>query len=79
MLQNKKFPAAGLLLAGAAAFAYYKYSQMSESEKANLVNDLKEKGKKLFDQYMPEVKNMFAKMDTGNTQSGAGAGSGHTS
>ena len=77
MLQNKKIPAAGLLLAGAAAFAYYKYSQMSETEKANLVNDLKEKGKKLFDQYMPEIKNMFANA-TGNTQSGFGAESSHS-
>lgn len=42
-----------LLLAGAAAFVYYKYSQMSEEEKRDMVNNLKEKGKKLYDQYAP--------------------------
>ena len=62
MSQNKKAPAAGLILAGLAAFAYYKYSQMSSAEKATLVSDLKAKGQQLLDDYMPEqVKSMFAK------------------
>ena len=60
MLQGKKLPAGGLILAGLAAYAYYKYSRMSEEQKQNLVNDLKEKGKRYFDQYMPEeLKNIF--------------------
>jgi len=51
----------GLILAGLAAWAYYKYSKMSEDEKRNMVNNLKEKGRKLYDQYMPNnMKNTFA-------------------
>lgn len=47
-------PKGGLIVAGLAAFAYYKYSKMSEDEKRDLVNNLKEKGQKLYDQYVPE-------------------------
>ena len=66
MLQNSKIPKGGLLLAGIAAFAYYKYSKMSQEEKTNLVSGLKEKGQKLYDEYMPaQVKEMFA--TKGNT------------
>ena len=43
-----------LLLTGAAAYAAYKYSKMSEAEKKDLINKLKEKGKKLYDQFAPE-------------------------
>jgi len=69
-MQNKKLPGGALLIAGAAAFAYYKYSQMSEEEKSKIIADLKEKGQKLYDQYMPEeVKSMFAKK--GTTPAGA--------
>ncbi|MGN6616992.1 MAG: hypothetical protein ACTHJ5_07420 [Ilyomonas sp.] len=53
-------PKGGLLLAGLAAFAYYKYSKMSDQEKRDLVNNLKDKGQKLYDQYMPEdLKKVF--------------------
>lgn len=80
MLQNKK-TTGPLLLAGLAAFAYYKYSKMSEEEKQNLVSTLKEQGKKLYDQYAPEeLKNIFA--NKGNTTGGNnnfGTGSGYTS
>ena len=48
---NTKLP--GLILAGLAAFAWYKYSKMSPDERRNMVNNLKDKGKKLYDQYMP--------------------------
>ena len=67
MLQNSRLPkGSGLLLAGIAAFAYYKYSKMSQEEKTNLVSGLKEKGQKLYDEYMPaQVKDMFAQK--GNT------------
>ncbi len=58
-----------LLLAGAAAFAYYKYSKMSADEKRNLVGDLKNKGKKFYDENIPEnVKSLFNKQV--NTNSG---------
>ena len=59
MLQRKT---GGLILAGLAAYAYYKYNKMSPQEKEDLVGNLKEKGRKLVDQYLPEnVKNMFSK------------------
>jgi len=48
---NLKLP--GLILAGLAAYAWYKYSKMSEDEKRNLVSNLKQKGKKMYDQYVP--------------------------
>ena len=55
-------PKGTLLLAGLAAFAYYKYSKLSAEEKDSLVSDLKEKGKKLYDQYAPpELKDLFGK------------------
>ncbi|MEP6711169.1 MAG: hypothetical protein ABJA37_02080 [Ferruginibacter sp.] len=61
-----------LLLAGAglAVYAAYKYSKMSETEKNDLVNSLKEKGRKLADKYVPEdIKNKFttAMADTENS------------
>lgn len=62
-------PKGGLLLAGLAAFAYYKYSKMSEQEKHDLVNNLKGKGQKLYDQYMPEeLKKMFKQKSAGDAQ-----------
>lgn len=74
MIQNKKLPAGGLLLAGIAAFAYYKYSKLSSEEKENLVGDLKAKGQKLYDEYMPEkYKSMFSK----NTGSGTASANSH--
>ena len=51
-----------LLLAGAglAVYAAFKYSKMSAVEKTDLMNSLKEKGKKLADKYVPEdIKNKF--------------------
>lgn len=45
----------GLLLAGLAAFGAYKYSQMSEDEKRRL----KERGKKLIDDNLGNLKNTF--------------------
>lgn len=69
-MQNKKLPAGGLLLAGIAAFAYYKYSKMSSDEKENLLGDLKAKGQKLYDEYMPEkYKSMFSKTASSGTAS----------
>ena len=51
-----------ILLAGAAAFAYYKYSKMSDQQKNDLVNGLKEKGKKFYDEKVPSsLKDMINK------------------
>ena len=63
MLQNKR-SATPLLLAGLAAFAYYKYSKMSPAQKQDLTGTIKEKGKKIYDKYVPQsVKDMFGKKD----------------
>ena len=57
MLNNKTLLLAG---AGLAIYAAYKYSKMSELQKNDLMNSLKEKGKKLADKYVPEdIKNKF--------------------
>jgi hypothetical protein len=42
-----------LLLAGAAAYAYYKYSKMTPEQRKSFVGNLKQKGKDFVDQYMP--------------------------
>jgi hypothetical protein len=50
----------GVILAAIAAFAYYKYSKLTEEQKRDLVNNLKQKGQKLYDQYVPQnLKNKF--------------------
>jgi hypothetical protein len=50
--RNYAAPAAGgLLLAGLAAFAYYKYSRLTPEEKQDLVSNLRERGKKLIGQF----------------------------
>ena len=50
----------GVILAAIAAFAYYKYSKLTEEQKRDLVNNLKQKGQKLYDQYVPaNLKNKF--------------------
>lgn len=55
-----KKPAIGsLLLLGAAAFGVYKYTQMSDQEKKDLVN----KGKKLVDENLGSVGKLFGKKD----------------
>jgi hypothetical protein len=81
MYNNKKVTggAGTLLAAGLAAFAYYKYSKMSEEQKKKLVSDLKEKAQDLYDQYAPaELKDLFAKKGTTDTESPFGEGTGFT-
>jgi hypothetical protein len=56
MLRSGKRGPGALLLAGVAAFAYYKYNKMNPQQKKDLVDGLKEKGKKLFGQFMPGNK-----------------------
>ncbi|HJW18462.1 MAG TPA: hypothetical protein VJ499_15140 [Flavisolibacter sp.] len=46
-----------LLLLGAAAFGAYKYSKMSDQQKKDLVN----KGKKLVDENLGSITNVFGK------------------
>ena len=78
MLQNRKSTGA-FLLAGLAAYAYYKYSKMSDDQKKNIVGDLKEKGKKLYDQYAPqEVKDIFENKGGGQPNNNFGNGSSYT-
>lgn len=50
-----------LLLTGAAAYAAYKYSKLNEAEKKELVDKFKQKGKKIYDQFSPDIKNTFKK------------------
>ncbi|MEO6071436.1 MAG: hypothetical protein ABIN57_10695 [Chitinophagaceae bacterium] len=77
MIQDKKRPTGTLLLAGLAAYAYYKYSKMSDDQKKNIVGDLKEKGKKFYEENVPEnIKNLFGSKD--NSQpTAAQQGTGH--
>lgn len=58
-----------LLLLGAAAFGAYKYSKMSEQQKS----DLKNKGKKLVDENLGRVKNVFGQRE-GHAASTSGSG-----
>ena len=61
-MSQKRKSAAPLILAGLAAFAYYKYSKLKPEEKKDLTGTIKEKGKRVYDKYMPEkAKNMFRK------------------
>jgi hypothetical protein len=43
-----------LVIAGLAAFAYYKYSKLSEEEKRNIVIDIKETGRNIMKELIPE-------------------------
>jgi hypothetical protein len=43
-----------LVIAGLAAFAYYKYSKLSEEEKRTIVNDIKETGRNIMKELIPE-------------------------
>jgi len=51
-----------LILAGiAGAVGYYLYSRLSEEEKKEMVDNLKQKGKKVYDDYVPDnLKNKFS-------------------
>lgn len=51
----------GLLLAGLAAFAYYKYKKMTPESKKKMVDTLKDK----VSGYIPaNIKNMFGEFNT---------------
>lgn len=50
-----------LLLAGLAAYAYYRYNNMSAAEKENITNKIKETGRKLSDNLPSELKDLLGK------------------
>ncbi len=52
-----------LLMAGLAAFAYYKYKKMSTEEKENITNKVKSTGQKIIDGLPDELKNIFGGKD----------------
>ena len=60
MLRNKT----GLLLAGLAAFGYYKYSKMTPEQRNNLI----EKGKGLLNKNFGGLENLFGKKPTQTNQ-----------
>ena len=64
----------GLLLLGAAAFGAYKYSKMSEQDKKNL----KDKGKKMFDDNFVNLKNMFGQKTESSQTDNTYAANGNT-
>ena len=68
-MMNKKFSTGGLVLAGLAAYAYYKYNKMSMQDKDNIISSLKEKGQKLYDEYVPQNVKDIVDSQTGNTTS----------
>ena len=45
-----------LIAGGLAVLAYYKYNKLSAKEKKDIVDNLKQKGKKLYKEYIPAVK-----------------------
>jgi hypothetical protein len=47
----------GLVLAGAAAYGYHRYSKMTPEQKA----DMKKRGRDFLDKNINDVKNMFGK------------------
>ncbi|HEX6181097.1 MAG TPA: hypothetical protein VFZ47_07595 [Chitinophagaceae bacterium] len=53
MLSGK---AVGLLLAGLAGYAAYKFSKMSPQQKKDMTDNLKNQGKKIFGRFMQETE-----------------------
>ena len=51
-----------LIVGGLAAYAYYKYNKMSPKERKDIVENLKQKGKKIYDEYIPAVKETIEKL-----------------
>lgn len=52
-----------LVIAGLAAFAYYKYSKLTHEEKSKMVSDLRETGRNIIKEFIPdEVKGFIPGM-----------------
>lgn len=58
MTQKERFSEV-LVIAGIAAFAYYKYSKMTTEEKRVISNDIKEIGGKILKEFIPEQIKTF--------------------
>ena len=43
-----------LVIAGLAAFAYYKYSKLTNEEKSKIVSDIKDTGRNVIKELIPE-------------------------
>ncbi len=43
-----------LVIAGIAAFAYYKYSRLTSEEKSKIVSDIKDTGRNIIKELIPE-------------------------
>jgi hypothetical protein len=52
-----------LILAGLAAYAYYRYKKMSTEEKTNISNKVKETGSKLSEHLPSQLKDLLGKKD----------------
>jgi hypothetical protein len=50
-----------LLLAGLAAYAYYRYKKMSPEEKANITNKVKETGRSFSENLPSQLKDLLGK------------------
>ena len=62
-MRLKKMSKRTLILAGLAAFVYYKYSKLSEEQKSDLIVP-GEEGRKLYNLFIPAaIKNLFTKKD----------------
>jgi uncharacterized membrane protein YgcG len=55
-----------LLVAGLAAYGLYKYTKMTEQEKQEFIGGLKERGKKFYDENIPEELKKVFKSDDGD-------------
>ncbi|MBA2761614.1 MAG: hypothetical protein H0U39_06590 [Segetibacter sp.] len=55
-----------LLVAGLAAYGLYKYTKMTEQEKQEFIGGLKERGKKFYDENIPEELKKVFKGDDGD-------------
>ena len=74
MLQNilgSRKSSGGLILAGLAAFALYKYSKMSPDQKSQLTSNLREQGKKILGQVVPGMKSQGMGQESSNAYTGA--------